>query len=61
MIIKTRDDNGRTKYYKATSNGRALLGSKGDAADFAPELAAKVLEQLKTIDHRFAEAELVNA
>ncbi len=50
--------NGRTYYYVVTCGGRAVLGSRGDAADFPPPLAATVLQQLKTIDHRFADAQL---
>lgn len=58
MIIKVKVDH-RTKYYKWTSAGKPILGGKGDAATFAPAQAAKILDQLKTIDARFAEAELV--
>ncbi len=64
MIIKAkvenRNGNVRTVYYKHTSAGRPVYGSKGDAARFNPELAAKVLAQLKTIDHRCVDAELVD-
>lgn len=59
MIIKAKIDH-RTKYYKWTSAGKPILGSKGDAARFPPEQAKTILEQLKTIDARFAEAELVD-
>lgn len=58
MIIKVVIDH-RTKYYKHTSAGRPILGARGEAAHFTMELAKKVLDQLRTIDHRFADAELV--
>lgn len=60
MIIKTKTDAGRATYYKYMgANGKPVTGSRGDAASFPPEQAKKVLSQLATIDHRFAEAELV--
>ena len=59
MIIKLKDNN-RTKYYQHTSNGRPILGAKGLAANFDRELGQKVLEHLRQLDHRFAEAELVS-
>lgn len=58
MIIRLKDNN-RTKYYKHTSNGKPMLGSKGDAANFPPEMAQKILSHLRQIDARFKEAELV--
>lgn len=59
MIIKLKENN-RTKYYQHTYGGRAILGAKGQAANFDKELGQKALEQLRYIDHRFAEAELVS-
>lgn len=63
MIIKTKVETPggsvRTAYYKYMgANGKPILGGKNEAANFGPETAAKVLSHLKTIDHRFAEAEL---
>lgn len=61
MIIKTKTDAGRTTYYKYMGlNGKPITGARGDAATFPPEQAKKVLSHLATIDHRFAEAELVD-
>ena len=65
MIIKTKIENRggamRTTYYKYMgTNGKPTCGPKNQAAAFSPEMAAKVLEQLKTIDHRFVDAELVD-
>ncbi len=59
MIIKLKDNSGRTKYYQHTSAGRPILGAKSQAARFDEVMAKKVLSQLQTIDARFAEAELV--
>lgn len=65
MIIKTkiesRSGGMRTAYYKHTSGGKPVCGSKNQAAHFNTEMAKKVLSQLQTIDARFAEAELVEA
>lgn len=51
--------NGRTRYYVATSNGKAIIGHRGAAAELPPPIAAQVLAHLKQIDHRFTEAELI--
>jgi len=59
VIIKLKDHNGRTKYYKHTSAGKPILGAKSQAAAFNEEQAKKVLEHLRVIDARFNEAELV--
>jgi len=64
VIIKTRVENSggamRTTYYKYMgANGKPTLGPKNQAASFGPEMAERVLQQLKTIDHRFTYAELV--
>ena len=65
MIIKTKVETRtgqiKTAYYKHTSGGKPVCGSKGDAAHFNKEMAEKVLAQLKVIDHRFVEAEMVEA
>lgn len=64
MIIKAklegRGGGMRTVYYKHTSAGKPICGSKGDAARFDPVIGPKVLAQLKTIDARFVDAELVD-
>lgn len=64
MIIKARVENRngnvRTVYYKHTSGGKPVYGSKGDAARFDAVMAPKILAQLKTIDHRCVDAELVD-
>ena len=55
--VETRQGGMKTAYYKHMgSNGRAILGSKTDAASFDPQMAATILSHLKTIDARFAQA-----
>ena len=52
--IETRNGGMKTAYYKYMgANGKPTLGGKRDAATFDATTAAKVLEQLKTIDGRF--------
>lgn len=59
MLIKLKDNN-RSKYYQHTSAGKPILGARGKAANLDEATAKKVLEHLKVIDARFAEAELVS-
>lgn len=64
MIIKTKVEGSsggmRTTYYKYMGlNGKPTCGSKNQAAVFDEPTGKMVLAQLRAIDHRFAEAELV--
>lgn len=63
MIIKTKVEGSpgkiRTAYYKYMgADGRPVFGSKNQATNFDPAMGAKVLAQLREIDHRCKEAEL---
>jgi hypothetical protein len=49
-----------TVYYQHMLNGVPVLGGRKRAASLPQPLAEKVLEHLKVIDNRFADAVLVN-
>ena len=58
MKIKAKIE-GRTRYYVAVSNGRVIVDrNKGRGVDLPPPIAAKVLEHLRILDARFADAEV---
>ena len=57
MIIRVNEVP--VRYYVATANGKAIAGSRTEAARMRPEEAEMVLKHLRIIDPRWKRAELV--